>query len=108
MPEKVVLQMDQFDGAGPTHQMCLRINSFCKNPIGLGLGQILDHCGSRFASRCADAHIRWSLHGHKCRCFLGLRLAFASAAWWGIVLLPPRLAANVEAVDLNDTIKRRA
>ncbi len=37
------------------HQMSLGVDSFGKNPIGLGLTEVLDPCGSRFASGRADA-----------------------------------------------------
>jgi hypothetical protein len=87
------------------HQMCTGLHSIGENPIRFGLGQILDHRCPNLTGGRTDAYIRRSLHGHKCRCFLGLRLAFASTTGWRIVPIPPRLTADIEPVDLHNTIQ---
>jgi hypothetical protein len=77
------------------------VDRLTENPSGLGLRQILDHCGPGFTSGCADTHIRRALHSHKRRSFQGFRLTFAPAAWRRIVLLPSRLATDIKPVDLQ-------
>ena len=87
------------------HQMSAGLNCLRENPIGFGLRKVLNHCGPNLARSRADAHIRRPLHGHECRCFQGFRLTFTSTAGWRIVRIPPRLAADIEAVDFDHTIK---
>src|SRR3712207_6305596 len=87
------------------HQMSAGVDRLTENPIGLGLGQILDHYGPSFTSGCADAHIRRPLHSHKRRSFQGFRLTFPAPPWRSAVHLSPRLATHIEAIDLDDTIQ---
>lgn len=88
-----------------SHQVRARLDRLGENPIRFGLAEILDHGCPYLAGRRTDTHIRWPRYGHKCRGFQGFRPAFTSTPWRRIISIPPRLAADIEAVDLDHSIQ---